>query len=247
MLRTKRFRRTACISPWFRKTAEPSRVPSATNLTWTTDGLYVARGYTGIVARFSYARSASDDGPLFTKRDDPNAGGPGLVSAIVEDPQTHRIAVSRSADRTVVVLDDVAGATLATLKSSGQPFDVVFSSGDVVAADYNGDRIDIWKNGAGSPISVVTGPHPTCMLADGGRVYVADADGTTVSLVDVAGATVLRRYALAVAPDQPPGQTPSGMALSDDGATLFVYECAGCVRSRNTTPISRGSERRQRR
>lgn len=41
-------------------------IPAATGLTWTTDGLYVTRGYSGTVARYSY------DGPklVLTKRPD---------------------------------------------------------------------------------------------------------------------------------------------------------------------------------
>ncbi|MBC5800286.1 MAG: bifunctional YncE family protein/alkaline phosphatase family protein [Candidatus Eremiobacteraeota bacterium] len=200
-------------------------VPSATDLAWTTDGLYVTRGYTGKIARFTYAPPTSEDtGPTFIKRDELDAGGIGLVNGIAEDSATHHIAVARTADRAVLVLDDASGATLATLQATAQPFDVAFVGSTVVAADYDSDHVDLWENGAGSVTSLVTGAHPTRMLVDGTRAYIADADASDVALLDVPTRTIVRHYDLAATPHQPPGQTPSGMALSADGTTLFVCE-----------------------
>ncbi len=205
--------------------AERLAVPSATNLAWTIDGLYVSRGYTGKVSRFTYARAAGKGGgPTFVKRDELSAGGVGLVNGIVEDPGTHRVAVARTADRTVLVLDDVTGALLSTLHASGEPFDVAFVGTTVLATDYNGDRVDVWPEGSGPATPVMTGAHPTRMLVDGTRAYVADADGSDVALIDVPSRTIARRYELGLTHGQPPGQTPSGMVLSSDGATLFVCE-----------------------
>jgi len=205
--------------------AERLSVPSATDLAWTSDGLYVSRGYTGKISRFSYeAGTATHKGPTFTKRADLDAGGPGLVNGVVEDPASHRVAVARTADREIQVLDDMSGATLSTLHASAQPYDVAFVGASVLAADYNSDRVDLWENGSDPPTSIVTGAHPTRILVDGMRAYVANADGADVALVDVATRTVVRHYNLSAVPHQPPGQTPSGMALSTDGATLFVCE-----------------------
>ena len=204
--------------------AERLSVPSATAIAWTSDGLYVARGYTGIVARYAYDPKGSKAAPALSKRIDVQVGASGLLYGIAEDPATHRIAVARTAERSVVVLDDETGATLATLPASGQPFDVAFAGDALVAANYDSDRIDLWRGGAGSGIPIATGPHPTRLLVDGTTVYVADADGHDVVAIDTATATVARRFDLRVAPDAPPGQTPSGMALSGDRATLFVAE-----------------------
>jgi len=205
--------------------AERLSVPSATDLTWTADGLYVTRGYTGKIARFTYAAAASEDaGPTFTKRDELDAGGIGLLNGVAEDPASHRIAVARTADRTVLVLDDTSGATLATLHATAQPFDVAFVGSTIVAADYDSDHVDMWPNGAGSAVSLVAGAHPTRMLVDGTRVYVADADASDVAVLDVPTRTIVRHYDLAATPHQPPGQTPSGMALSADDKRLFVCE-----------------------
>src|SRR5450755_469148 len=41
--------------------------PWATGMTWTADGMYVTRGYSGLVSRFSYDAAASQDAPKFSK------------------------------------------------------------------------------------------------------------------------------------------------------------------------------------
>ena len=61
------------------------------------------------------------------------------------------------------------------------------------------------------------------MLIAGGRAYIANADGHDVVALDPA-LTVARRYDLALQPGAPPGQTPAGMAMSDDLQTLYVAE-----------------------
>jgi hypothetical protein len=147
-----------------------------------------------------------------------------LLNGIAEDPATHRIAVARSANREVVVIDDETGATLATLKTTGQPYAVAFSGTALLASLYDSDHVDAWANATAPAISIPTGPHPTQLLADGTTVYAANADGHDVVAIDTTALKVSRRYALALGNDAPPGQTPAGMALSADRTTLFVTE-----------------------
>jgi YVTN family beta-propeller protein len=201
---------------------ERLRTPSATGLAWTSDGLYVSRGYTGSVARFTYIASLKQDEPHFTARPELQLG-PGLLSGIAEDPATHRLAVARTAAREVVVVDDVTG-TAVRLAAPGEPFGVAFAGETLVATLYNERRVAFWARASGEARLVVTGPHPTALLAAGPRVYVADADGHDVVALDPLTATVTRNYELGLGQNPPPGQTPSGMALSTDGRTLFVCE-----------------------
>jgi Phosphoesterase family len=197
------------------------RIPlaGATGLTWTADGLYVTRGYSGTIARFSYA------GPklVLTKRLDVQIAASGLINGVAEDPATHRLAVARTADRQVIVVDDETGRSLQTLTASAQPYRVAFMNGTLVATMYDSDHIDAWRAGSNEAVRVPTGPHPSELLSDGDRVFVANADGHDVVLVDQS-LTVIRRFDLAVRRDAAPGQTPSGMALSTDRSQLFVAE-----------------------
>jgi len=96
-------------------------VPWATAMVWTKDGLYVARGYSGNISRFTYKTDTSGT-PLFSARSDVHVGG--LLNGIAEDPATHRIIVARTANKQVDVIDDRAGSVSSRLAASGQPFSV---------------------------------------------------------------------------------------------------------------------------
>ena len=154
-------------------------VPSATGMTWTADGLYVTCGYTGTIARFAYDAKASKAAPVLSKRADLQVGKAGLLNGVAEDPVTQRVVVARSAEREVVVLDDRTGNALATLRASGQPFSVGFAGTTLVATLYDSDHVDAWRNATGDAVRIATGPHPTALLIDGKRVFVANADGHT--------------------------------------------------------------------
>ncbi len=197
------------------------RVPGATSLAWTTDGVYVTRGYAGTIARFAYEDAKRQ--PRFTARDDLRVGS-GLLNGVAEDPVRHRIAVARTANHEIVMLDDATGNVTARFGTSGEPYATAFARDAIVASYFNADRIAIWRGASVTPLEVATGPHPTTLLVRGDAVYVGNADGHDVARVDVATGAVDRRFDLAIAAEAPPGQTPSGMALAPDGATLFVAE-----------------------
>ena len=195
--------------------------PFASGMAWTSDGLYVTRGYTGLVSRFAYSADLSQGAPAFTKRSDLHVGG--LVNGICEVPSTHRVIVARTALKEVDVIDDASGGVVRRLHTSGQPFAVGTSDGTIVATLYDSDHIDLFTSAAQSPVRIPTGPHPTALLIRDGKAYVANADGHTASAIDTESRSV-RSFDLALSADPYPGQTPSGMALSDDGRQLFVAE-----------------------
>ncbi|MBC5806484.1 MAG: bifunctional YncE family protein/alkaline phosphatase family protein [Candidatus Eremiobacter antarcticus] len=196
-------------------------VPFASGMAWTKDGLYVTRGYSGAISRFAY-HADSKGGATFAARQDLQVGG--LLNGIAEDPKTHRIVVARTANQDVEVLDERTGSVRARLAASGQPFGVGFAGNGVFTTLYNSDHIDVWPTGAGSARHVATGPHPTKFLIDGRRLFVANADGHDVCEIDTNSWKVVRRFDLGVSFHQPPGQTPSSMAISQDRKQLFVAE-----------------------
>jgi len=195
-----------------------------TALTWTTDGLYVARGYLGSVARFTVQPASGKHArPRFVRRDDLSAGT-GLLGGILEDPASHQVTVARTAAREVVTLDDLTGKVLVRRKTLGQPFALAKAGDTLFATQYDSDGIAAWRGGSGDVIGIPTGPHPTQILSDDSVVFVADADGHDVVEIDASTLQIARRYDLGLGSNPPPGQTPSGMALSEDGRRLFVAE-----------------------
>src|SRR5262249_31434569 len=136
----------------------------------------------------------------------------------------HRIAVARTADHEVAVLDEQSATVVTRLAASGQPFEVGFAGGTLIATLYNSDHVDVWPSGTTTATHIGTGPHPTALLIDGLHAFVSTADGHDVCVIDLHSLKVTRRFELGLSSNQPPGQTPSGMALSADRTRLFVAE-----------------------
>jgi YVTN family beta-propeller protein len=71
---------------------------------------------------------------------------------------------------------------------------------------------------------VPLGLHPSAMVlsADKSRLYVANSNSDTVSVIDTKAESVERTISVKPAPDLPAGSTPTALALSRDGKRLFV-------------------------
>lgn len=72
--------------------------------------------------------------------------------------------------------------------------------------------------------SIATGDHPNDMVfsPDGQRLFVANANLNSVSVIDVEQRRVIETIITSLTPDAPPGSTPNGVAISRDGRQLFV-------------------------
>ena len=67
------------------------------------------------------------------------------------------------------------------------------------------------------------GSHPNEMLlAPDGRLFVAEANLNTVSVIDTATGLVVETLSASLFPGAPPGSMPNSLALSPDGGTLYV-------------------------
>ncbi len=68
------------------------------------------------------------------------------------------------------------------------------------------------------------GDHPNDMVfsPDAQRLFVANANLNSVSVIDIATRRVIETIQTALAPEAPPGSTPNGLAASPDGKQLFI-------------------------
>jgi DNA-binding beta-propeller fold protein YncE len=67
------------------------------------------------------------------------------------------------------------------------------------------------------------GQHPCEMvLARDGRLFVAEANLNSVSVIDTASGRVIETLTASLFPNSPPGSMPNSLALSPDGELLFV-------------------------
>ena len=69
-----------------------------------------------------------------------------------------------------------------------------------------------------------TQEHPNEMLltGDGLRLFVANANRNTVSVIETTTGKALETIGTAISPNSPPGSTPNSLALSPDESLLFV-------------------------
>src|SRR5580704_6476298 len=77
----------------------------------------------------------------------------------------------------------------------------------------------------GKPVTLIpVGRHPTAMLFDAGRtrLYVANSDEDSVSVIDPIKDRVVETISVRLSEKSLPGGSPEGLALSADGATLYV-------------------------
>jgi DNA-binding beta-propeller fold protein YncE len=67
------------------------------------------------------------------------------------------------------------------------------------------------------------GDHPCEMVLGGdGRLFVAESNLNSVSVIDTARGQVAEKLSAALFPNSPPGSMPNSVALSPDGTLLFV-------------------------
>ena len=144
----------------------------------------------------SYDSAASVDAEIL-KRSDVHIGG--LLNGITEDPLSHQFVVARTGQREVDLVNDRTGVVTMRMKASGQPFAVAVSGLTLIATLFDSDHVDLWARGSTTPIKIPTGPHPTELLVDGDRAFVADADGHDVAQIDVPSRKVVRHLDLGIA------------------------------------------------
>ena len=91
-----------------------------------------------------------------------------------------------------------------------------------IAQRGNVTRVDLVAGTAGKAIPV--GRHPTGLAWDesGARLYVANSNSDTVSVIDTRGDSLLRSIAIAPFRERKIGLAPTAVALSPDARTLFV-------------------------
>ena len=72
--------------------------------------------------------------------------------------------------------------------------------------------------------SVHVGDHPNDMaeMRDGKRLFVANANFNTVSVIDLDAMKVIETISTSVSPDALNGSTPNSLAISPDNSTLYI-------------------------
>ena len=91
-----------------------------------------------------------------------------------------------------------------------------------VASSGTVSVIDLATRSVAAEIDVDLHPSGMAVSPDGTRLYVANANSDTVSVIETAAGTVVGRLGAKPLPELPFGSAPNALAVSPDGATLYV-------------------------
>ena len=81
----------------------------------------------------------------------------------------------------------------------------------------DGESMDVLKE-----INVGAHPNEMVQTKDGKRLFVANANVNTVSVIDLESFKVLETISTSLSPDAPEGSTPNSLALSGNDSTLYI-------------------------
>src|SRR5205807_9173366 len=110
------------------------------------------------------------------------------------------------------------------------PYDVVVRgtgrNGRAYVSCWNDSSVAVIPLGGKSVVQkyIKVDRHPTAMIsnAEGTRLFVANSNADSVSVIDASSDQEIERIDVRLAEGALPGASPEGVALSDDEKTLYV-------------------------
>lgn len=150
-----------------------------------------------------------------------------LISDLLVTADGKRLLVADLFDSTVRVLNLEDGSQGILFETAPSPYSMTAhpDGKSVLVSSWSTASIHQYGLSDGKEISKApTGAHPTEMIWRGGTLYVACANTNSVMALKQEGSVwkAVETLNLALTPKQPVGITPSALALSADGKTLYV-------------------------
>ena len=151
------------------------------------------------------------------------AGGPSPAKA---GPDVARVELRRRPDENVYpyAVSYAPGRTdPAGSPTAGKVYVSLWNASAVAVVGCNDQGLPVPKL---PPVYIPTGSHPSALLLDDARrrLYVANANDDSVSVIDTEADREIERINVRLAENELPGVSPEGLALSPDGATLYVAD-----------------------
>ncbi len=191
----------------------------------TAAAVYLAGGRSGKVhvIRAEFSKLALEDTlnlPVFDERT-------GYVTGLTLVPQRNLLLVLNAGQDTLYYYDWKTRAFTRTLTTRYRPYHIVADKAGVYAYISN------WGDKSVSRLNIATGEfdglipagdHPSDMVfsPDEKRLFVANANSDTVSVLDVAKLEARETVAMGLTPRSPQGALPNALGISPDGKTLAV-------------------------
>ncbi|MFB0515116.1 MAG: alkaline phosphatase family protein, partial [Candidatus Neomarinimicrobiota bacterium] len=149
------------------------------------------------------------------------------VGGLDLDPGEQFIFAVGREDSTLRSYDLVAQRWNYNLKLPAEPYTCLVHSQrpEAYVSLWGGSRVMVFSLADGRLLAEIpTGDHPNDMVLslDGRRLFVANANLNTVSVVDLDARKVGETIATSLSPRALPGSTPNSVAISPNGQTLYV-------------------------
>ena len=178
--------------------------------------------------------------PGEVSRADYNKGKAALYpTGLAVTPDGTTLVTANNLGDSVTIVRDLQGARRMErldLHHPGKPAENIYPYGVVVLGSGKNARayVSCWNDSSVAvvPLSgkgvvrsyIGVDRHPTAMMLnpDGTRLFVANSNADSVSVIDTATDREVERIDVRLAEDGLPGASPEGVALSDDEQTLYV-------------------------
>ncbi len=143
------------------------------------------------------------------------------------DEAAHLLYVTGKYDSTFYCFDLATKELRKKVKLPGMPYTCLVSKKhpQVYLSLWSSSSVLVFDGGLHAMLgTIAVGPHPNDMAEspDGKRLYIANANENSVSVIDIGSMNVAETIVSSLFPDALPGSTPNSVALSSDGNTLYI-------------------------
>jgi len=188
--------------------------------------LYASTAQGNGVRRFGFDSSSgklADNGMWKLAKNDIWTSG----LAVSADGSTVYVAAGMA--RKLYALNSSDGGVRWTAPTGPEPLAVVLSAdgSHAYVGDWAGSSITVIDTHAGkrsATIDVADHPNALLLAPDGRKLYASCANGDEIDVIDLTSGRVSSRFDPSLWPHSLEGTTPSGLAFSRDGETLFVAD-----------------------
>jgi len=137
-----------------------------------------------------------------------------------------RIYAAGNLSHTLEVIDSSARRVIASIPVGSKPYTCAITANQKTAyvSNWGADSVavvDLASSKVLRNVKVQEKPNDL-LLARDGRLFVANGNRNTVSVINVRKADVIEQIDVALVPKSQLGSTPNALALSRDGRTLYV-------------------------
>ena len=198
-------------------------------LAWTPDGrrLFASAGGNNKIRAYEFRGGLLREGAPVALKDRPTPATPPYPLGLAVTPDGRTLLVAQNLLRTVAAIDLATGRRRAEAPTGSLPYAVAVTAGGEKAyvSNWGEGSLTVVRAGDLAPVgTVAVGLHPSALVIDPvrPRVYAANTDDDSVSVVDTTSDRVVATLSLAPYPGAAAGSVPDALAISPDARWLYV-------------------------